>query len=667
MATQVDLDATAPVTKSKDSLRLTTQAQNNVISFCRGLLTQHKGNEEMQNKMNAIDVAYTRYKASKQRSTDGKDTMPDCADEACGNVFSDDDVTPPIVVSQVDSYVAYLADVYLSGSPIFPVVSNPTNMKYAEQLEVLMDDHASLGGYVRQLLLFLRDGVKYNYAACEVDWDSIDQFAIAADFANGTGQKMTKVNKSFTRIRRLNMRNVIRDMNVPIGDIAQKGDYAGYVEMVSRTKLKRELNKLTAIGQVYNAERAMNSGSPNTVNATSDFREDPQVSDYIATNASTRAGVDWDVWFQDAPGGRKSRNASGMRWGQMYERLVVYARIMPTDFAIGAPQPNTPQIWKFVVINGQFVISARRVVTAYDYLPILFGQPLEDGMGDQTQSVAEGEIPFQKAAATLFNIRFASARRAVSDRGLYRSDMVSPKAINAKGAAAKIPVTISALSNLKLADAYYQIPFNGAGMETVMQDAQMMVNFSNQLHGTNNPRQGQFQKGNKSVKEWDDTMSGSDGRMRLPALTLEHQFFAPLKSIMVLNIFQNGEDVAIVSQKTGETVDIKIDELRKQVLAFKVADGYTPKSKLASTEMLTQGLTLISTSQVLQEAYGASLPKLFAHMMSLGGVRDLEQYDPNYKPTPTTMPGNLPEQQLQAAPGVVAPAAPVAALPSTTP
>lgn len=617
---------TAPTTQLGKVLKLSVLAQNNVVAFANKVLAMQAVSTEIRNKMDHIDIAYARYKSSKASGTvDGVDNA--AAKTACGNAFTDDRVTPPIVASQVDSYVAYLADVFLSGSPIFPVVSNPSNKKYAEQLETLLDDHASLGGYVRQLLLFLKDAVKYNRGAMECDWDAINQFSVAADFTTGTGRALQRQDKFFTKLKRLDPRNVIVDPNVPVGDLAELGDFAGYVEELSRTKLKRELNKLTAQGEVYNADRAMASSGSVTTGHSANFHTPPVISEYMSASGF-KAGVDWDVWF-DAGKQGKQRTASS--YGTKFERFVLYARIQPADFGISAPQPNTPQIWKFVIINGQHLISAKRIVSAYDYLPILFGQPLEDGLGDQTQSIAEGEVPFQEAAATLFNIRFAAARRAVSDRGLYRDDMVSAEHINHPGAAAKIPVTVTSLSNLKLSDAYFPIPFSNRGLENVMQDAQALVGFSKELHGLNAPRQGQFQKGNKSVKEWDDTMAGSDGRMRLPALLLEHQFFSPLKSILVLNIFQYGSDAVVVSQKSGENITIKMDELRKQVLAFRVADGYTPKSKLASTEGIMQGLTLISTSPILQQQYGSSLPAMFAHMMSLMGVRGLEEYDPQYQ------------------------------------
>lgn len=635
MATETQNPATGK------ALKLNVAAQRAVLEFASGVLVAHKKQGEIREKMDAIDIAYARYQAKK----DSPNTGVDERNTPCGDVFNTDEVTPPLVVSQVDSYTAYLADVFLSGYPLFPVVSNPSNKKYAGQLETLLDDHASLGGYVRQLLLFLRDGIKYNYSAIETEWDSIDQFTTVGDFESGSGRKIDRNKKSFTKIKRLNMRNVVRDPDVAVGDIAEQGDYAGYIEMISKTKLKRLLNKLTTAGDVYNADKAMMATNAYPGYTSNNYVEDPLISDYVTSSMGVgRNGVDWDAYL-DA---EKISPRRGSSYGTMYEKFVLYARIMPAEFGITAPQKNTPQIWKFVIINGVTIISAKRIISAYDYLPILFGQPLEDGMGYQTQSVAEGEIPFQKAASTLFNIRFAAARRAVSDRALYDPTYITEKDVNAKGPAPKIPARIGALANKKLGDVYHQLPFDSRGLENVMGDAQMIVGFSKELHGLNGPKQGQFQKGNKSVSEWQDTMTGSDNRLRLPALCLEHQIFAPLKSILALNIFQYGDNSVVVSQKTGEIVTIDLAELRKQVLSFRIADGITPKSKLASTDAISGILTLISTSELLQQAYGSYLPAMVAHLAQLQGVRGLEEYDPRYQQS--TAPAGLAGAGLQGAP-----------------
>lgn len=614
----------SPATGVGKTLKLTVEAQRNVVQWAQNILTANKKEVGFYGKMDKIDIAYARYK---DKNTDtGSNGKDDRGNVGCGNLFDDDDIVPPIVVSQVDSYVAYLADVFLSGTPMFPVVSNPSNRMYAEQLETLMDDHALLGGYARQFLLFLRDAIKYNYAAIETDWDAISQFSVAGDFETGTGKKVNRVKKYFTTVRRLNPRNVLRDMSVDPGDIAEKGDYAGYVELLTKMKMKRLLNKLTDEGLVYNADKAILAMNTGTTANTANYTPNPTISDYVTNTLGQGNNMNWEMWFN--PTGSTARTSS---YGSNYELITLYGRILPSDFGITAPQRNIPQIWKFRIVNSNVLISAQRIISAYDYLPILFGQPLEDGMGYQTHSVAESSIAFQEGASTLYNIRFAAARRAVSDRALYVSEMISPADVNSRGPAPKIPVRLSVLSNKTLDSAYKSIPFESRGLETVMQDAQTIVNFGKELSGLNNPRQGQFQKGNKSVMEWTDTMAGSDNRLRLPALLLEHQVFAPFKSIATLNIFQYGENAVLISQKTGEEVKIDIEVLRKQVLAFRVADGYNPKSKLASTDAITGILQLISTSPILQQSYGASLPAMVAHLAQLQGIRGLEEYDPAYK------------------------------------
>jgi len=623
---------------------LSPQAQRNVINYVQGVLTKHNQFTDIRDKMDKIDIAYARYKASiETTNSDGVDRSRE-ANTGC-DVFANDDVTPPIVVSQVDSYVAYLAEVFLSGTPLFPVSSLPSKRLLAESLEAIIDDHSALGAYPRHLLMFLRDGCKYNLSAIEVEWDTIDQFSVLTDISAAAGQSINRSQKKFNRITRLNPRNLIWDWSVNPGDVSCLGDYAGHISRVSRMKFKRMLNKWGKDRKALNIEAALGTGSSSFNDSSAYFRDDPQISDYVVAPGRNRnASPNWDAWFE--PGKNTRRGVPSM--DAMYELVTMYARIMPADMGIAAPQPNTPQIWKFIICNGQFVVYADRIISAYDYLPILFGQPLEDGLGYQTQSIAEGEIPFQDAAATLFNIRFAAARRAVSDRALYVPDMIKPTDINSKHPAPKIPVQISALSQKNIKDAYAQIPFDLRGTETAIQDASLIVQFSKDLHGVNNPRQGQFQKGNKSVKEWTDTMSGSDGRMRVPALLLEHQVFMPLKSIIALNIIQYGDDGIYTSQASGRQLDVKIADLRSAALSFKISDGYSPKSVTASTDVISAGMQMIMNSPFLQQAYGTRLPAMFAHFMSLSGAKGFEQYDPNYE-NPQAVAGatNIPVNNLQ--------------------
>lgn len=608
-----DLEATTLIVPKEKS-------QKAILEYAQRVLTEHKKFSDYLAKMEAIDIAYARYQSNKDVNGVVTGQGIDAATTPVGAVNLPSTV-PPVVISQVDSMVAYLADVFLSGYPIFPIVSNPSNKDYAEQLETLIDDHATLGGYARQLLLFFRDGVKYNLSALETEWTSIYQYSLLQDLMKG--KKMDKTAKKYTKLKRLDPYNTVWDHNVNPGDVSLEGDYAGYIELVSATKVKRFLNRLSTEGKAFNVKEALGSGGNNTPDGSSNYRIHPTVSDYV----SARKPIDGMDWYQYITG-LKEDNKSAIKTGN-FEIFRLYARIMPSDFFLFGPESKTPQIWKFVIINNSVVVQAERIISAYDYLPILFGQPLEDGLGYQTQSIAESNIPFQTAATTLFNIRFNSARRAVSDRALYDASLISSADINAPVPAAKIPVKSNSLDNTKsIRDAYHQIPFDARGTEAAFQDGMAIVSWGKDLSGLNGPQQGQFQKGNKSVTEWTDTMGGSDSRLRLPALTLEFQVFMPLKETLKLNIFQYGENTEVVSQKDGNSLQIDIEQLKTKVLSFRVADGYTPKSKLASTDGIVQLMQILGQSQQLQQQLGPMLPGMFAHLAQLMGARGLKEYIP---------------------------------------
>lgn len=608
-------------------IRLTVESQKALVQHAKNLLQGRRKKEELYAKMEAIDVAYARHKTQEAScsSENGVDPLP--GSTPCCNVFSKDDVVAPIVVSQVDAQVAYLSEVFLSGTPLFPVVSPPQKRQKAEQLEVLIDDHAQLGGYTRQLLLFIKDAVKYNLGAIEANWEAIEQFSVLADFTAAKGQTIERAMKYFTAIRRLDMYNTFWDETVAPADVALLGDYAGYIEIVSKTNLKRHVAKLASERILYNEKKCFDTRLSATVPQAQNYRVHPVISERVSSAMPGSQFFDWASWI----GAGENKNRLNLADGSLYEKVVMYVRIAPDDFGISAPAARTPQIWRLELINNEVLLSAKRIISAYDALPILFGQPAEDGLGLQTKSLAEGAIPFQEAATTLFNIRFQAARRAVSDRALYDPTMIDPDDANSVTAAPKIPVRRRTLTDRGLGDAYMPIPFDMRGTETAINDATVIVGFAQQLSGINGPQQGLFQRGNKSVAEWSDTIGNSDNRLRLPAMLLESQVFFLLKQILALNIFQYGDNAQIVSQKTGETITVDIAELRKEVMAFKMADGYTPKAKLASVEALTLGMNMLMNSPILQQSYGESLPDMFAHMMQLTGVNGLEQYSPSYR------------------------------------
>ena len=79
-------------------------------------------------------------------------------------------IVVPLVKPIVEAAVTYQTSVFLTGNPIFGVVSDPAFIDEALQFQTILENQASRGGWVSELINHFRNGFKYNLAAMEVDW-----------------------------------------------------------------------------------------------------------------------------------------------------------------------------------------------------------------------------------------------------------------------------------------------------------------------------------------------------------------------------------------------------------------------------------------------------------------------------------------------------------------
>jgi hypothetical protein len=307
----------------------------------------------------------------------------------------------------------------------------------------------------------------------------------------------------------------------------------------------------------------------------------------------------------------------------MYEVTTMYARIMPSDFNMRLAEPNTPQIWKLIFVNHQVLIYAERQTNAHNMLPVMFGQPLEDGLGYQTKSLADNVSPIQDITSALSNSNIAARRRAISDRTLYDPSRVTEAHINNPNPSAKIPVRPAAYGK-PVGEAVHAFPFRDDQFQYVAQQMQMYGGMANQISGQNPVRQGQFVKGNKTQSEFDTVMGNANGRDQLTAIGYETQIFTPVKEMLKTNILQYQGGISLYNREKKTEVKIDPVELRKAVLTFKVSDGLTPTDKLMDTDTHIVALQQIGTSPVIGAAY--NIAPLFSYLMKMRGA-DLTPFE----------------------------------------
>ena len=587
---------------------LSKTAQAGLLVFSKQCYTMLNTQWNIREQMRQIDLAYMREKD--QTDVHQKSKLANKYGDA--NKFQN--ITIPVVLPTIESAVVYQSSVFLAGNPIFGCVANAKYEDAARGIEALMENHSTRGGWIRHLQMFFRDGFKYNISAIEVSWKDEVTACLETDASFGGGKegKPKEIIWSGNTLKRLDPYNVIFDTRVPLTEISDKGEFAGYTELMSRVALKMFIATLPnkMVDNIADAFESGLGGSTINTSSVASFYIPPVNQDALI-NLNVRNSTDWMAWAS------ASQSHTKIQYKNIYEVTTLYARIIPTDFGMRVPAPNTPQVWKFIIVNHQTIIYAERQTNAHGKLPILFGQPLEDGLSYQTKSLAQNVQPIQELSSAMMNSVVAARRRAISDRGLYDPSRVGEAQINSDNPSAKIPVRPAAYGK-PLSEAYYPIPFRDDQSSIIMQEMGAVVKLSELISGQNPARQGQFVKGNKTQTEYSDVMNNSNGRDQNTSILYEAQVFTPMKEMLKLNILQYQGPVSIYYKEKKQQVEVDPIKLRQAIIDFKISDGLNPASKLINADSFQTSLQVIGSSPQIGAGY--NIAPMFSYLMKTQGA-----------------------------------------------
>lgn len=588
-------------------------SQESILQFHKTAPTLIEKQWNIRESMRQIDVAYIRE----------ADFTKEQEKARLANILGDADkfqnITVPIIKPQVRAAVAYQAAVFLTDYPLFGVVSAPEFISAAKQMQAVIEENSVRGSWVREFLLFFQDGFKYNLSAIELDWCKVTTAALETDpsFERGQQGKVKEIIWAGNKVKRWDPYNTYFDCRVDPYDIPTKGEFAGHTELMSRTALKSFIASLDTkiienITAAFESPSSLNPIAHNGQYGPSYYL--PLINGRALIDPSLITYADWDAWV----GLTTSPKHSGrINYRGIYEVSTEYYRLIPSDHGMRVPAPNTPQVWKFIIVNHSVIIYAERMTNAHDKIPVFFGCPSEDGLVYQTKSLAQDALPFQQVTTALLNSVIASRRRAVTDRVLYDPSRIAEGHMNNPNPSAKIPVRPSAYGRA-VSESVYQFPYNDNQAAMSMSEIQSLVQFANVLQGQNQARQGQFVKGNKTDGQWESTMSNATSQDQITALLYEAQVFTPLKEVLKLNILQYQGAASIYSPSEQAVVNVDPVELRKAILNFKITDGLLPAEKVIDSDTQKVALQAIASSPTLAQGYNVA--PLFSYLMKVDNV-----------------------------------------------
>lgn len=587
-------------------------AQDALIQYFRQTVDASFNIVNLRPRFEYIDKEYIRENQLMVESTNAK------AANMAGNKRKIQDIVIPIIEPQIETAHAYLTSVFLTGLPMFGVASNAANASEALQYESIISEQSlnPLNPWTRQFSKFFRHGLKYNFSALEVDWCIQKTWSIVTDTKfdpTGAKGKPQEIQWQGNTVKCLDPYNTLFDPRVDLTEQHIKGEYAGYVEMYNRVAL---MQKLAAMPMRMNYTKAMESTNNNEwVNRLFYI---PQVFIENFNYARFTGMMDWNQW---AFGGQGVRDIK-VQYKSLYYVVTRYCRLVPYDFGLNVPNAKEVQIWKFITVNDRYIVYAERQTNAHGFLPIIFGQPNEDGLNMQSKSLAQKMIPFQDLGSAHANAHLAARRRAVGDRMIYDPSRISPNDINSDSPTAKIPCRPS-MYGQPLEKAIYQIPFKWEETRGVMADVSEVFKFAELVSGQNKVQQGQFVKGNKTKSEFEDTMGKSSGRQQTQAILIEAQVMQPVKHIIKMNILQYQPPGKIYNRTTKAEVEINPKDLRAKAMEFTVSDGLMPSDKIIDGDTLGMLIQVLGTSEQMAEEYNVG--GVVAHLVKSRGT-DIDQY-----------------------------------------
>lgn len=591
-------------------LTLSKEAQASIIKYHKAIRMNRSHQWDFREHMRTIDLAYLRE----------QDLTTEHLRAANLNRLGDSsriqNITIPVIKPQVVSAVAYQSAVFLNDYPIFGVQSDPIYMDQAMQMQALFEENSVRAAWVPELIQFFYDGFKYNASATEASWERVITPGVTTDINYKGGQEGKPVDIIWEGnvLKRWDMYNTVFDTAVALEDIPSHGDFVGHTELITRVGLKKLMLSLTN-KIIANENPAFES--PNTLQSVWSGAGEggyyiPQLNPGVISSSGGRDTDNWNLYL-----GLNQSTGLKLNYKGIYELSTEYYRLIPSDFGMAVPQPNTPQIWKFLIINHNVVISAERQTNAHEKIPVFFGQPADDGLGYQSKSLATDGMPFQQVASAIMNGVLAARRRSIGDRTLYDPSRIAEHHINNPNPAAKIPVRPTAYGK-PVGEAVYQFPFRDDQSAMGLQEISQLVGLANMLSGQNAARQGQFIKGNKTDGQWESTMSNATSTDQLTALKLEGTVFTPMKEVLKLNYLQYQGATTVYSPTQQKAVQVDPVALRQAVINFKVTDGLLPKDKVMSTEARKVAMQVIGSSPALAGAYNVA--PLFTYIMKLENV-----------------------------------------------
>ena len=560
---------------------LSADCQTNIINYIKHLITHRSRLSDRRDRFKVVDqkmqLEYDR--AARGAKSEYKN-----------------DHRPPVLLSHLEAAYAFYVDLFANGDPIFQIVGDPSQREVITQMQLKVDQDIEEFMYQSSISKALRDALKYDECSLEIDWEARYLPTLGSSDNEGRATLGDKNRFEGNRLKYISPYNTFYDETVDHSRRHIDGTHVGYFENVTLPVLHREITSLVSIGKkVMNYQEVYYTSNTGT-------QDRNYMTPAIGSNeaaANDTLGLRNLFEFQ---AGNNARDKQYENYKESYERTTVYLRFIPYMFGINCPDSTRVQIFKFVIINMNTMILAERVTNVQQYFPVFTAQLNDENLGaGVSKSMAELLMPTQNLSEEMSDLTLSLLYKANGDKLIYDARVVSKADIESRKPDAKIPARPSAIGR-GLGESVLPLRSDASAVNIVERIQQTLVQDAANITGQNNASRGQFQKGNKTLQEYNDVMSNAEAIKYVKAILLESTFFTPIKNMVRNNILQymTAGEVSVRGRKTN----VDPVEFRKAALSFRVADGLKNVERLAKTGAMQEAMNLLLPQAEMALAQG---------------------------------------------------------------
>lgn len=487
------------------------------------------------------------------------------------------DVNLPMTKTQLDEAITFLMTVFFPEEGAYQAVAPEDEQAVAKGLSTLMNKHASDFGHYLNVSKFLYDGLKYNLGLAATEWRIVYGSQITNNTAKIAEIQTEKVVNSGNEIYYLDPYNTFLDPSVPPVEIAERGEFFGYVEAISTFRAKR----MKMNGEIFNVDHL-------SFDATDQiemeyYKPKPDIAGDAVTHGAQ--AINWDVWL--SPEGTHGSTTIGA-----YEFLHLYIHIPEKEYGLSTDEQYG--IWRLTIVNGDKIVDAVKQTNAHGKLPCNAVRPWDDNFDDQTQSFAEMLLPFQRFSSFQMNVHQHAARKALYGILIYNKRMF-PELQNADVDLTSCKIGFDSAQELEDIRKHFLQLNDTPDTQNTLRDITDMDALMQKVLPTELLKQvTDLQRATKYQAA--AAVQGANRRNLKIANICEAQAFYKQRAMQMYNILQFQEEIDIFSPE-GELIKISPSEFRDTKLEFVIGAGLRGLDKLTLIETMKEILNAVLQSQ----------------------------------------------------------------------